>query len=482
MRFSHTLLGVSLLAAFSSGSALASGYHFGSQSASAQGTANANAAEAADASVLFYNPAGLTRLKGLNVSGVLDIVVPDGSFENQGTVTVLGLPTGGGNGGKFIRTTAVPHAYMSKSLTEDLTFGFGAFVPFGSKSEYDSDWVGRYNIISTELQTLALNPSLSFKLNPKFSVGAGLTAQYIHGKLVKGTDFGSGALASIIKSGVSLPSSVIAAISGNPTYSGLGTFSGKDWGVGFNLGLMYEPVEGTRLGLAYRSKIAHQLSGNAVWDVATPADNLATTLNAISAGLGTKVKSSLLATYTNTEASLKVDTPESLSASVYHESGRLALMADVTRTRHSRFQELRVDFVTNSQPDSTTPEHWTDTTRVSLGASYKLSDSFKLSGGFAVDQSPVNDSNRTASIPDNKRTWYSAGLNWKLDENRSVDLAYSYIHIASGNINNFDNGGQVTSANVANCNIAANTSSCATIKGRYTLSSSLLGLQFNQRF
>jgi long-chain fatty acid transport protein len=179
---------------------------------------------------------------------------------------------------------------------------------------------------------------------------------------------------------------------------------------------------------------------------------------------------------------LKVDTPESLSASVYHESGRLALMADVTRTRHSRFQELRVDFVTNSQPDSTTPEHWTDTTRVSLGASYKLSDSFKLSGGFAVDQSPVNDSNRTASIPDNKRTWYSAGLNWKLDENRSVDLAYSYIHIASGNINNFDNGGQVTSANVANCNIAANTSSCATIKGRYTLSSSLLGLQFNQRF
>lgn len=500
MRFAPTLLGVSLLAAFCSGSALASGYHFGSQSASAQGTANANSAEADDASVLFYNPAGLSRLKGLNVSGVLDIVVPDGKFEDQGSVTVFGLPTGGGNGGKFVKTTVVPHAYMSKTLSEDLTFGFGFFVPFGSKSEYDDTWAGRYNSIGTELKTIALNPSLAFKVSPKLSLGAGLTVQHIDGKLAKGSDFGSGALNAIVTSQVAanaipgVPTEVIRAavinklgglikqISGNPAFSGRADIEGKDWGLGFNLGLMYEPAEGTRLGLAYRSKIKHELKGHSVWNVQTAADNLATVLNAALPGAGSQVKASLLATYTNADVALKVDTPESLSASIYHEAGAIAMMADVTRTRHSRFQELRVDFLTNTQPDANTPERWTDTTRISVGLSYQLNEQFKLRGGVAIDESPVNAANRTPSIPDNKRTWFSAGLNWKLDDARSIDFAYSYIKIGSGQIDNFDNGGLVSATGSAICNTSANTSSCATVKGRFSLSSSLLGLQYNQRF
>ncbi|MGG6495905.1 UNVERIFIED_CONTAM: outer membrane protein transport protein, partial [Bacteroidetes bacterium 56_B9] len=87
--------------------AQASGYHFGSQSASAQGTANANAAEASDASVLFYNPAGLSRLEGSQASGVLNLVLPRGRFSDEGSITQFGLSTRGGAAGDFVEPTAV---------------------------------------------------------------------------------------------------------------------------------------------------------------------------------------------------------------------------------------------------------------------------------------------------------------------------------------------------------------------------------------
>lgn len=81
-----------------SGGANASGYQFGSQSISAQGSAFANGAEANDATVLFTNPAGMSRLKGTNFSGGLTLVIPRSDYTDQGSTNVFGKPTGGGNG------------------------------------------------------------------------------------------------------------------------------------------------------------------------------------------------------------------------------------------------------------------------------------------------------------------------------------------------------------------------------------------------
>ncbi len=503
MKFKLSALGMAVIGGLCAQSALASGYHFGSQSASAQGTANANTAEASDASVLFYNPAGMTRLDGTQASGVLNVVLPKGTFEDQGSITSFGLPTKGGNGGKFVHTTAVPHAYLTHKLSNELSVGMALFVPFGSKSEYDKDWAGRYNSIGTELKTIALNPSIAFKVNEKLSVGAGLTAQYIEGNLAKGADFGSGALGLIVEQEVAkaaaatptvpLPmiraavlnklGGIIQAVSGNPTYSGGVEVEGKDWGLGFNMGLMYSPNQDTRFGIAYRSKISHKLKGDAVWNVATPAGNLATLLNNALPGTnaGTTVQQRLVGLYTNSDASLKVDTPESLSLSFFKQQDKLAVMADVTFTRHSRFSELRIDFA-NNLPDSLTPENWINTVRGSFGLNYQWSDDLKLRAGIAYDQSPVKATTRTPSIPDNDRTWISGGLNWKLDAKNSVDFALSFIRVAPSQIDMYDNGAQVNAAGSAVCNPSGNTSSCATIKGRYKLNSALLGLQYNRQF
>lgn len=469
--------------------AFASGYHFGTQSVSAQGTANASGAAAEDASTIFYNPAGLSYVAGTTFSGVLDIVAPHGEFSNNGSHTagvispatgatlLPGAATSGNDGGTFVKPTAVPHTYMSHQISDRTTLGFGVFVPFGSHTKYDENWVGRYNVIETELKTIALNPSFAFKVNDNVSVGAGLTAQYIEGKLAKAADFGSGAVGLMLSNGLvtaPIASAILSGAGGNPAFSGGVKIKGDDWGFGWNVGVMFKLDPTARVGLAYRSKIKHELTGDAQWTVPQTF--------ATSASFGPLIQASLNNRYANSAVTLPVDTPESFSVSGFKQvDDKLALMADVTRTRHSRFEELRIDFA-GSLADSNTPERWKDTTKVSVGGTYKLNEQVKLRGGVAYDQSPVEDANRTPSIPDGNRKWLSLGFNWMLAKDSSFDFAYSFVQVGSHPINNFDNGGIKTATGVATCNASLNTSSCATIIGNYKVYSHILGAQYNRSF
>ncbi|WP_374355207.1 OmpP1/FadL family transporter [Chitinimonas sp.] len=509
--------------------ALASGYHFGTQSASAQGTANASGAAADDASTIFYNPAGLTHLKGTNVSGVLDLVLPSGDYTDQGSYTAAGPAnltsayTGKTDGGKFVKATAVPHTYFSRQINDRATFGIGVFVPFGSKTKYDENWAGRYNVIETELKTIAINPSFAFKVNDQLSIGAGVTAQFIEGKLVKGADMGTGVVALVApgivanaqkaaagaqqaaaaaqqaaaagnaalaaqyaataqqlgataKSLAATASGLATRLGGNPAYSGKVDVDGDDWGYGWNLGLMYDIDADTRIGLAYRSAIKHKLSGTGDWTV---PQTFATDPALVALGLGSGVQASLNARYADGPAALDVDTPDSVSLSVFKQiNPKVALMADFTHTGHSKFQELRIKFGNGTLKDSVTPENWGDTNKISVGGTYQYSDAVKLRAGLAYDKSPVKDSNRTPSIPDKDRKWVSLGANIALTKESSVDLAWSFVQVGEPVVNITDNGG------FANCTLATanSTTSCATMIGKYKVSSHVLGLQYNRGF
>lgn len=484
MKLKHLSLSVMMMGA--SAAAMASGYHFGTQSVSAQSTANANGAEANDASTIFYNPAGMTKLEGTNFSGVLNVVVPHVEFANNGSSTAAGVAIKGGNGGKIVDPAAVPHVYVTHQLNDKLTAGLGIFVPFGSKTSYDRDWVGRYNIIETELKTITFNPSLAFKLTEKVSVGVGISAQHIEGKLVKGVDSGTSLVNAAKAAGGMTTAAHLAAagqISGNAALDGTVDVNGDDWGFGYNFGVLYDINEQTRVGLAYRSAIEHTLKGDAKWALkpsdATATINALTSLGVAAGNLAATAGAlaTQKAAITNSNASLKVKTPDSLSLNFFHSlNDRWDIMGDYTRTFHSKFQELRIDF-DNTLPDSITPEKWKDTDRISLGVANKYSDRLKLRAGVAYDETPVaNESLRTPSIPDNDRYWLSLGGNYALDKDRSVDFAYSFVKIKSSNTNNNDWCGGATVSSVT-C-----TSSKATLKGSYKSYAQIIGVQYNQRF
>lgn len=445
----RTSLALAAALALSQG-ALASGYNFGTQSAAAQGTANANGAEANDATTIYSNPAGMSRLKGTQVSQVLDLVLPTVEFTQTGTASggiynpvsgayVTAIPNSGTNGGDPVHSTWVPHGYITHEINSQWTAGLGVFVPFGAKIDYDDKFVGRYYGQKTDLKTININPSVAFKLSEQHSFGFGLDFQYMKAKLQR-------KVASSASSATDLTFNV----------------EGDSWGYGYNLGYMFQMDDKTRFGVAYRSAISQDNKGTA--QVHTAAGSL----------------------YAHSEtAQAKVKTPESLSVNGYRDlNDKWAVMADITWTRHSHLDQIVVD----AQPVTTTylQTKWKDTFKYSVGGTYRLNQDIKLRAGYMFDQSPTQDAaDVLPTIPDNDRQWLSVGANWKLGANDSLDFAYSYILVRDRDVNrSYDSqttpdrpGGVTTSGGPA-----APGTSYGKVAGTFRSHAQIIGVQWNHAF
>jgi long-chain fatty acid transport protein len=463
----------------------AAGYRFGTQSAAAEGTANANGAQAADASTLFANPAGLTRLSGWAFSGVIDYVDPKAKFTDQGSTISLpgtGLqPRATGTVGdtmSFADAAVVPHLYGAYRASDTLAYGVGFFVPWGTKLDYRPDWGGRYNLQKVELKSFSLNPNVAWKATPELSVAGGINLQYMEGKLRRATPYASAYAKGLLGAaqqaaaagapGLALQLQQQAAqVFGNPAFDGSVAIEGKDWGLGFNLSALWEPVAGTRVGVAYRSSVSHKLKGQADW---TQPTNLPPEV--LAAITGKPYNGTTALDHNDSDASLAVTTPESLSLHGFHQlTPTIAVMGDFTFTRDSRLKQLRIDFA-NSTADSITPEHWKDSSKVSIGAQWQALPSLLLRAGYSKDLSPVPSATRSPALPDAHRTWIALGANWALTPSTSVDFSYGNVKLKDAAMNATDDAEGETPCNC----------SYATARGNYNTKATIFGVQLNVKF
>lgn len=407
--------------AFAAASVHASGYHFGTQSVNAQSTANAAAAEAADASTIFYNPAGLTKLDSSQISVNANIVLPSIHYEADSATDFTGLPVQGSQNGKITKTTVAPHIYGAYKVNDDLTVGLGVYVPFGSATEYEKDSVLRHNINKLGLTSIAVEPVAAWKFNDRHSFGAGIIAQHTSAELRKYADWGIQQKATAKASGK--PDAAIAAAI---QADGHADVKGSDWGFGYQLAWMWDVNDRARVGVNYRSKVSHTLKGDAEW-AADGAAAKAMWSTALAANGYTA----------NEKARVKIVTPESLSVhGMYKVSDKANLFGDVTWTRHSRFNKAELVFentkkIVNGNSDRTTiTPNWRNTYKVGFGGSYQISEPLQLRAGIAFDKSPVRNADyRMNSLPDGNRIWFSAGMKYNIGKNHVVDAAYTHIHI-----------------------------------------------------
>ncbi|MGH8710952.1 MAG: OmpP1/FadL family transporter, partial [Burkholderiales bacterium] len=150
------------------GGAFAAGFALNEQSGSGVGVAFAgSAASGEDASTVFYNPAAMVRISGTQLSLGVHGVLPDLKFNNQGSVTTGGVPLTGGNGGDPGKGLVVPNFYLVTDITPNIKYGFGVSAPFGLFTQYNGDWVGRYQALKSDIKTFNLNPSLAYKVNDR---------------------------------------------------------------------------------------------------------------------------------------------------------------------------------------------------------------------------------------------------------------------------------------------------------------------------
>ena len=385
--------------------AFAGGFELRTQGASGAGTATAGAAAIGeDASTVFYNPAAMTLLEKSQVIFGGQLYVPDLDYDNRRATD----GTGGiiaGSDDLTNEPAIVPNLFGAWSVTDRVRVGFGLTAPFGLATEYDEDWVGRYNTFYIQLQTFDFNPAIAMRVTDWLSVGAGASVQYAKADRRNMLDFGSICFNSGLGSGT------CSALGLTPQAAdGRLELTADDWSVGYNVGILLQPTSRFRVGLAYRSRIHQNLDGTADFTVPEAAEAL--TANGA---------------FQDTHASAEITLPERASLSLYYEATpRLVLLGDVTWTAWSHFDELRIDFDNPAQPPLAESEEWNDSFRYSIGARYQVTDEWVARAGFAYDETPIDSDLRNPGIPGNDRLVFALGAGYRLSDAINIDLAYTY--------------------------------------------------------
>jgi long-chain fatty acid transport protein len=371
------------------------------QNASGLGNAySGQAAAAENASTIYYNPAAMTRLPGTNASAVFTFIGPSVKFSDSGGSSAPGgLPSPGGNGGDAGGWTLAPKGYFSYQLDGRVWLGLGVSVPFGLKTSYDEGWLGRFQSRHAELRTVDVNPSVAFKVNDAVSLGAGLSFQWAEIKVNRSSFLG-----------VELPSSMKL----------------DNWGWGFNLGALFTLSPATRIGVTYRSKVEHDLSGTAtVTGVAAPS------------------------------VRADADLPDTISWGIAHQlNPEWELLGDVTYTRWSSIK--RVPIVTTDASalgvSGTTLDtfnfQFKDGYRVGVGANWLWRDDFVLKFGVAYDRSPVEDPFRTVVFPDTDRVWLAFGGRYRMSKRAVLDFGYAHLFMKNAPISQLRGAGIGQQGNV----------------------------------
>ena len=360
-----------LLLAFS-GATSAAGFQLWEQNASGIATSYAGSAAVADnASTIYFNPAGMTRLPGIQLSAGVVGVRPSFKFSNEGSSGLLGS---GGNGGDAGGWSAVPNAYLSWQVAPDWFIGLGISSPFGLATEYDNNWIGGYQAIKSEITTVNYNPSLAWKVNDKVSLGLGLSYQTIDAEMT------------------------------NMTPVGLYRLKGDDGAWGWNAGALFTLSPAMRVGVSYRSTMSYTLDGDRTLGAAP-----------------------------STSASADLKLPDTVILSVWQQvSDRWEAMGDLSFTRWNTLDKLNVRSVAGTETESF---NYDNSWRIAWGAAYKASDAWKVKFGIAYDRTPTSDDNRTARTPDNDRLWFSFGGQWNGGVYGRIDAGYAYLYMKDPSIN-----------------------------------------------
>ncbi|MBN2732896.1 MAG: outer membrane protein transport protein [Balneolaceae bacterium] len=375
-----------------SSSAFASGFSIYEASVRANGMLGAFSAYADHASTIFYNPAGLGGMEGLNISAGASIIAPRSSFRNMTPLAP--------HGAKYEMKEQeffVPNFYATYEITDGLTAGLGVYAEFGLGTEWDQDWAGRASSTKASIETITVNPAVGYEIANTgigtIRLGAGLRA-IAHGtvELARAvTDF---------------------------TPEGSFSLEGdlKEPAFGYNLGIMYSPLQEVTLGFTYRSSIEAEFEGEAEFN------NLAVGFPETARG-GTKIE--FPASYV---VALNVKPIPNLT-----------LEADYLWWGWSSYDELVINFdqpipalASPESPDGSrinNPRNFEDSYQIRFGAEYSQFgvEGLTLRGGIAYDENPIPERDVDPTLPDSDRIEFSGGLTYAVSDHIEIDAAYIFI-------------------------------------------------------
>ena len=386
--FKVALSAIAVAAAFAS-TAHAAGFMLTEQSAGSLGRAYAGAGvDGTDLSGVYYNPATMVLHKGTAVQmGLVGVGL------NLDYVDETGATANGRN-----KAEVIPHGYFTHQINDTVWFGLGVTVPFGMGTEYDEHWLRNEHGISANIMTLDINPNFAFKLHEKFSIGFGASIQYTQADLTM---------------------RIKQQVAQNTFAEATSEIDADSIAWGWNVGMMWSPLENFRVGVSYRSQIRHDAEGDMTIDHPNQTGSI------VLGQLGMLGEFDGFATVT---------APAWAMASVAWDVNDLVSLYGTFRwTDWSSFDKLEITSdgtdVRGNPIGSTVTNKWRDTYLGSLGMDLRLTDWWTLRGGIAYESSPIaNPQYRTAIIPDADRWWFAIGSSFKWSDNFQTDISFAHLH------------------------------------------------------
>jgi len=361
------------------------------------------AAASANASVLYWNPAGMAGLAaGWNYNAGMNAILIDGDYDDRGSTSAAGTAMLGRTSANGGENGIVPNAYVTRSIGTKWVVGIGFNIPFGLATSWPRDSTVRYHATKSEITVVNIEPAVSYRLDKRWSFGFGLNIEHIDASLENQIDFGS------IGASQGIPGLIPQANDGSFKVSG------ENWALGWTVGVMFEINEKNRVGLSYRSRVYHGIDGEATYAVPAAADPLVQATGA----------------FVDTDAHVGVTLPDKFILSGFHQvHEQWAVMWDVAWTNWSTVETLRVDYANPNQPSTVQDYDWESSIRFAVGAIYSPFEKWSFRVGTAYDQSPIPDRTRGPRLADSDRIWIAAGVSYRFSAKAIVHLAYFHLFV-----------------------------------------------------
>ncbi|MBD5771814.1 OmpP1/FadL family transporter [Marinomonas colpomeniae] len=393
--FKASVIAASVAVASSTYSA---GFALNDHSATASGNALAGAAASgADISFSYWNPALFLNASETTVYASGAYVMPsvEATVTSASGASALGSTNiGADSSSDSVSDALIPAIYFAKPLSSNTVAGISLNVPFGLSGDYGDDWAGRFHGTETGIQDIALSFTLAHQMNKQLSIGASVQ---LHEAEV-----------------------ILASAVGAPGLEGDGIIEADATGYGYSLGALFEPMQGTRIGVGYRSKVDFDFEGDITY---TDVDSLNSTLTSYG-----------LANLVDTSVSDSLTFPSVLTISLDQElTKKLVLGLTAMRTGWDSMDGINIDF-DSSQDNSVLSFGFENKWFYSIGLTYDYSDKLTLRTGVAMDDSPVKDEYSSARTPDGDRKWISVGGTYDFNDMSSVAFAFTHVMIDDVNV------------------------------------------------
>jgi len=378
------LLASLVILIFTASFVFASGFSIYEHGSKAMALSGAFAAKANDVSALFYNPAGITQLEGFNLGAGGTFIIPTSSF--TGPTDVDPNLYSELKDWNFL----VPNFYASYAINEDLSAGFGFFVPFGLGTDWGTDWVGKHLTTKAEVQAIFLNPVVAYRLMEGLSVAVGF--EYVIGRIIleQGAYF--------------TPRNIWGDV----------RLDGNGNGTGINFGLHFQATDQLSFGVNYRSNVTLDIEGDATFEFNTS--------NPV-------IKAETAALFPDNTGKATLELPTFLSIGVaYDPIENLTVEFDWLQIGWTSYDKLEVDFDKNTAAveDQSSPKNWKDVSSFRIGVEYRYDEQLALRTGFMIDQDPAPDEHLDPLLPSADRTLFSIGAGYKFGD-VTIDGAYMFL-------------------------------------------------------